>query len=137
MLNDVRRPATPRRVFPAALLLVLGLGIGAHQAEAGCHVADPPRILGTLLDQIEGVAVPDQVVAVLPADVQVESQPCRGEIPVSSTESVSIPATYAVHAFQHTPIHTGGRFLRSSRVEVSSQDRDCRLDRPPRGVERA
>jgi hypothetical protein len=137
MLNDVRRPATLRRVFQAALLLLLGLGIGARRVEAGCHVSDPPRILGTLLDQIEGVAVPDQVVAVLPGRVQVESQPCRGEIPVSSIESVSIPATYAVVAFQHTPIHTGGRFLRSSRADVSSLDRDCRLDRPPRSVERA
>jgi hypothetical protein len=137
ILNDVRRSAIFRCVLLGALLLLLGLGIGARRAEAGCHVADPPRILGTLLDQIEGVAVPDQVVAVRPGNVRVESQPCRGEIPVSSTESVSIPAMYAVIAFQNTPIHTGGRFLRSSRVDVSSLDRDYRLDRPPRGVERA
>jgi hypothetical protein len=133
MLNDVRRLATLRRVFQAALLLLLGLSLGARRAEAGCHVADPPRILGMLLDRIEGVTIPVEAIAVLPVDARVESQPCRGEIPVSSTESVSIPATYAVLAFQDTPIHTRSRFLALSRVEDSSLDRDCRLDRPPRG----
>jgi hypothetical protein len=133
ILNDVRRSATLRPVFLSVLLLLLGLSAGARRAEAGCHVADPPRILGTLLDQIEGLAVPVEVKPILPGDARVESQPCRGEIPVSSTETLSAPATYAVLAFQNTPIHTGSRFQASSRVEVRPFDRDSRLDRPPRG----
>jgi hypothetical protein len=131
-LNDVRRSAIFRRLLLNVLLLLLGLGAGARQAEAGCHVADPPRILGTLLDQIEGLAVAVEVKAILPGDVRVESQPCRGEIPVRSTESLSTPATYAVVAFQNTPIHTGSRFQATSRAEVRPLDRDSRLDRPPR-----
>jgi hypothetical protein len=130
----VRRSAILRCILFNALLLVLGLGASARRAEAGCHVADPPKILGTLLDRIEGVNVPVETVAVPPGDARFDAKPCRGEIPVSSTESISIPATYAVLAFMNATIPASDRFRAMSGIEVIAFDRDCRLDRPPRGL---
>jgi hypothetical protein len=125
------------RGITLALIVLSGLIASARRAEAGCHVADPPRILGALLDRIERPAVSPEPFPPLATRIQLEKRPCRGEIPVSTVESVSPPAASALAPFDPAMIPSSRRFAATRPVEDAPPDRPGRLDRPPRSPVRA